>query len=109
MRTAGTFNVLRWQTFACFILMVVGSLPGWAKAGGHAARGQESSAQKPNILVIIGDDVGWFNIGAYNRGMMSGKTPNLDNLATEGMMFTDSPRLQPYERQSSAQRLWVIR
>ena len=44
---------------------------------------------KPNILVIMGDDVGWFNIGAYHRGIMSGKTPNLDRLASEGMMFTD--------------------
>jgi arylsulfatase A-like enzyme len=45
--------------------------------------------QKPNILVIMGDDVGWFNVGAYHRGIMSGKTPNLDKLASEGMMFTD--------------------
>jgi arylsulfatase A-like enzyme len=37
----------------------------------------------------MGDDVGWFNIGAYHRGMKSGKTPNLDKLAAEGMMFTD--------------------
>src|SRR5258707_955882 len=43
----------------------------------------------PNILVIMGDDVGWFNIGAYHRGIMSGKTPNLDKLASEGMIFTD--------------------
>ena len=56
------------------------------------AVGQESNAadaKKPNILVIMGDDVGWFNIGAYHRGIMSGKTPNLDKLASEGMMFTD--------------------
>jgi len=45
--------------------------------------------KKPNIVVIMGDDVGWFNIGAYHRGMMSGKTPNLDKLASEGMIFTD--------------------
>jgi len=45
--------------------------------------------QRPNILVIMGDDVGWFNIAAYHRGIMSGKTPNLDRLASEGMMFTD--------------------
>src|SRR5262249_34519333 len=45
--------------------------------------------QKPNILVIMGDDVGWFNIGAYHQGIMSGKTPNLDKLAAEGMRFTD--------------------
>lgn len=46
-------------------------------------------AKKPNILVIMGDDVGWFNIGAYHRGIMSGKTPNLDKLASDGMLFTD--------------------
>jgi arylsulfatase A-like enzyme len=44
---------------------------------------------KPNIIVIMGDDVGWFNIGAYHRGIMAGKTPNLDKMAAEGMMFTD--------------------
>src|SRR6201994_4125640 len=43
----------------------------------------------PNILVIMGDDVGWFNIGAYHQGIMSGKTPNLDQLAGQGMRFTD--------------------
>jgi arylsulfatase A-like enzyme len=47
------------------------------------------AADKPNILVIMGDDIGWFNIGAYHQGMMSGKTPNLDRLAREGMRFTD--------------------
>src|SRR5262245_30557022 len=45
--------------------------------------------RRPNILVIMGDDVGWFNIGAYHQGIMSGKTPNLDKLAAEGMRFTD--------------------
>jgi arylsulfatase A-like enzyme len=57
---------------------------------GMAASGSASAQEKkPNILVIMGDDVGWFNIGAYHRGMMSGKTPNLDKLAAQGMMFTD--------------------
>jgi len=46
-------------------------------------------AKKPNIVFIMGDDVGWFNIGAYHRGIMSGKTPNLDKLAAQGMLFTD--------------------
>jgi len=49
----------------------------------------QAQQQKPNILVIMGDDVGWFNIGAYHQGIMSGKTPNLDRLAAEGMRFTD--------------------
>jgi len=51
--------------------------------------GQGGSAKPPNILVIMGDDVGWFNIGAYHRGIMAGRTPHLDQLAAEGMMFTD--------------------
>ena len=50
---------------------------------------QAQQSQKPNILVIMGDDVGWFNIGAYHQGIMSGKTPNLDQLAAQGMRFTD--------------------
>src|SRR5262249_10726689 len=49
----------------------------------------EANGKKPNILFIMGDDIGWFQIGAYHRGMMSGKTPNLDKLASQGMLFTD--------------------
>ena len=44
---------------------------------------------KPNILFIMGDDIGIWNIGAYHRGMMAGRTPNLDKIAAEGMLFTD--------------------
>jgi arylsulfatase len=46
-------------------------------------------AQKPNILVIWGDDVGQSNISAYTRGMMGYNTPNIDRIANEGMIFTD--------------------
>jgi arylsulfatase A-like enzyme len=53
------------------------------------AQGQAEPGSKPNILFIMGDDIGWFNIGAYHQGIMSGKTPNLDRLASEGMRFTD--------------------
>src|SRR3974390_378892 len=45
--------------------------------------------QRPNIVFIMGDDIGWANIGVYNQGMMAGRTPNLDQLAAEGMRFTD--------------------
>ena len=48
-----------------------------------------ASGQRPNILYIMGDDIGWFNVGAYHRGIMAGRTPNLDRLASEGMLFTD--------------------
>ncbi|TMP86851.1 arylsulfatase [Pseudoalteromonas ruthenica] len=47
------------------------------------------SADKPNILVIWGDDVGMWNISAYHRGMMGGSTPNIDSIANDGMMFMD--------------------
>ena len=63
----------------------------------HAAAAQEAGAdgggtdrrRKPNIIFIMGDDIGIWNIGAYHRGMMAGRTPNLDKLAAEGMLFTD--------------------
>src|SRR5262245_41919591 len=51
--------------------------------------GPAVAADKPNIVFIMGDDIGWFNIGVYNQGIMAGRTPNLDQLAAEGMRFTD--------------------
>ena len=49
----------------------------------------QAKGKAPNILVIMGDDIGWFNIGAYHQGIMAGRTPNLDRLAAEGTRFTD--------------------
>ena len=48
-----------------------------------------AAGQRPNIVFIMGDDIGWFNIGAYHQGIMASRTPNLDRLAAEGMRFTD--------------------
>jgi len=48
------------------------------------------AAEKPNMLMIWGDDIGPFNISAYNRGMMGYKTPNIDRIANSGILFTDS-------------------
>src|SRR5262245_43241830 len=48
-----------------------------------------SSGQRPNIVVIWGDDVGLANVSAYSFGIMGIKTPNIDRIAREGMMFTD--------------------
>jgi len=64
------------------------ALTSWVLLLGMAVQVHAADKQ-PNILVIMGDDVGWFNIGAYHQGIMSGKTPNLDKLAAEGMRFTD--------------------
>ena len=49
----------------------------------------QQQAQKPNILVIMGDDIGYWNISAYNRGQMGYRTPNIDRIANEGAIFTD--------------------
>jgi arylsulfatase len=46
-------------------------------------------SKKPNILIIWGDDIGWYNISAYNLGVMGYRTPNIDRIANEGVLFTD--------------------
>src|SRR4030095_4335980 len=59
------------------------------KSGVAPAKAEAPQAKKPNIVVIMGDDVGIWNIGAYHRGLMAARTPNLDKIAAEGMLFTD--------------------
>ena len=49
----------------------------------------QQEQKKPNILVIMADDIGVWNISAYHRGMMGGQTPNIDRIANEGALFTD--------------------
>jgi arylsulfatase A-like enzyme len=53
------------------------------------ALAQETGAGKPNILVIWGDDIGQSNISAFTKGLMGYRTPNIDRIANEGMLFTD--------------------
>ena len=60
------------------MLLSIAALPGLAQA-----------QQKPNIVVVWGDDIGWFNPSCYHRGMMGYKTPNIDRIAREGALFTD--------------------
>jgi arylsulfatase len=52
------------------------------------AQAQES--KRPNILVIMGDDIGWYNTSAYNLGVMGYRTPNIDSIASAGILFTDA-------------------
>ena len=63
-------------------MLALGALPSGAQAA-------SAEGNKPNILVIWGDDIGQFNISAYNMGMMGYKTPNIDRIAKEGALFTD--------------------
>ncbi|MEY2852885.1 MAG: hypothetical protein RL030_17, partial [Pseudomonadota bacterium] len=53
------------------------------------AKTKSGAGRKPNILVLWGDDIGQFNVSAYNLGMMGFKTPNIDSIAKEGALFTD--------------------
>jgi arylsulfatase A-like enzyme len=75
---------MKWSGKISLALATVATLFGVAAT--PAANAQE---KKPNIVVIMGDDIGMWNIGAYHRGMMAGRTPNLDKMAKEGMLFTD--------------------
>jgi arylsulfatase A-like enzyme len=67
---------------AIFFLIAMLFAPQFAYSANHGDN-------KPNIVFIMGDDIGWFNIGAYHQGIMAGKTPHLDQLAREGTRFTD--------------------
>jgi arylsulfatase A-like enzyme len=75
-------NVPKWLGAVAAAVLLLACLPRLVSQ----ALAQE---KKPNIIFIMGDDIGWSNIGVYNQGIMAGRTPNLDKLATEGMRFTD--------------------
>src|SRR5688572_19000425 len=58
------------------------------RAGSTSSR-KNNGQTKPNILIIWGDDIGWFNVSAYNHGIMGYRTPNIDRVAQEGCLYTD--------------------
>src|SRR5262245_31930118 len=60
-----------------------------APAAAPAAAQPAGAGRKPNILFIMGDDIGWFNVSAYNMGIMGYRTPNIDRIGREGAVFTD--------------------
>jgi arylsulfatase len=74
-------------TFAVLIALAAWLAIG--ESGVEPAEAKAPQASKPNIVFIMADDIGIWNIGAYHRGLMSARTPNLDKLAAEGMLFTD--------------------
>src|SRR5690606_2381908 len=65
---------------------------GWGAtaAAQQAATPGSAPGGLPNILAIMGDDIGYWNLSAYNLGMMGYRTPNIDRIAREGMLFTDA-------------------
>src|SRR5271156_1202431 len=69
--------------------LLLGALAASGFLAGASVTVHAQDTRKPNIIVIMGDDIGMWNIGAYHRGLMAGRTPNLDKLAKQGMLFTD--------------------
>jgi len=77
---------------AAAVTLTASAAPATAQQKPAAAPQPQAAAtqpKKPNIVVIVSDDVGIWNISAYHRGMMGGRTPNIDRIANEGAMFTD--------------------
>ena len=78
------------KRLASFAFGIVASLSAAMLVTASPSAGAQSApARKPNILVIWGDDIGQFNISAFNHGMMGYRTPNIDRIGREGAMFTD--------------------
>ncbi|GJD99855.1 arylsulfatase [Methylobacterium isbiliense] len=82
-------NILLTGTSALAAAAMVSAAPSTSAQAQSQSQQPPAAGQKPNILVIMGDDIGIWNIGAYHRGMMAGRTPHLDRIAAEGMLFTD--------------------
>jgi arylsulfatase len=61
----------------------------YAGAAALTLAGMAAAQEKPNILIIMGDDIGLTNVSAYSMGLMGYRTPNIDRIAREGMIFTD--------------------
>jgi arylsulfatase len=74
----------QWSVALCVAFIVTA-----AQAQDSPTPGSGAANKKPNILIIWGDDIGGFNVSAYNQGVMGYKTPNIDRIAREGALFTD--------------------
>ena len=104
MRQLTPTSIVSRNKLAILIAIALAALLGWMAgsqrwevartAGAQEAaapspqRSQSTNGSKPNILVIMGDDIGWYNASCYNRGDMGYRTPNIDRIAKEGAMFT---------------------
>src|SRR5208337_1332633 len=63
-------------------------------SGSMPAHAQAATTQKPNILFIMGDDIGWMQVGLYHEGLGLGETPNIDRIGREGAKFMDYLAMQ---------------
>jgi len=76
-------QLARWCAWLVAVVLLFQGVPAVAQ------QKQEEKKKQPNILIIWGDDIGYWNVSAYNQGMMGYRTPNIDRIAREGAMFTD--------------------
>jgi arylsulfatase len=81
--------LLAGTTMAAASALAAGASVRTAQAQQRAQAQQPAAGRKPNILFIMGDDIGWFNVSAYNMGIMGYRTPNIDRIGREGAVFTD--------------------
>ncbi len=78
----------RWRKRACAALLSATSLVSFSLPPMSTPAVAQPAPQKPNILFIMGDDIGWMQPSIYHRGLMVGETPNIDRIGNEGAMFT---------------------
>src|SRR5262245_50693670 len=86
-----TMAVLRNLRLALLAFLAVGTVTSTPVA---AQQQQQQQQQKPNILFIMGDDIGWMQPSIYHRGLMVGETPNIDKIGNDGAIFMDYVAMQ---------------
>src|SRR3974390_2606277 len=79
--------------FAALIVPAL-NFSSFAQAQAPAQTQGQAQASKPNILFIMGDDIGWMQPSIYHRGLMVGETPNIDRIGNDGAMFVDYVAMQ---------------
>src|SRR5262245_51316433 len=96
-KPSGTGNVLRKRAARCHkrsCAALRGATALMSLSGPASTPATAQPAQKPNILFIMGDDIGWMQPSIYHRGLMVGETPNIDRIGNEGAMFVDYVAMQ---------------
>jgi hypothetical protein len=94
MKTSWTSRISSWRIVFLLITMVlISSMTAFVLGNRNvilsAGENVQTADKKPNILFIMGDDIGWMQPSIYHRGLMGGETPNIDRIGREGAIFMD--------------------
>ena len=87
-------NTAGWHKRSCASLLGATMLMSLSLCGPASTPAAAQQPQKPNILFIMGDDIGWMQPSIYHRGLMVGETPNIDRIGNEGAIFMDYVAMQ---------------